>query len=99
MRLEGRCFVSQQLDLLISQAREGKFTPIEFCKALDRLGIHHTQRMLYVRDVFGLPLEQAKKHVLEADGVSDEAWSEEIGKVINDLSTNLKDADDASKTR
>jgi len=99
MRLESRCFVSQQIDLLVSLAREGKFTPIEFCNALDRLGITHTQRMLYVRDVFGLPLEQAKNLVLEADGGSVDAWTEEIGKVINDLSTNLKDADDASKTR
>ena len=99
MRAESRFFVSQQTDLLVSQAREGKFTPIEFCKALDRLGIHHTQKMLYVRDVFGLPLEKVKKLVLEADGVSVEAWTEEIGQVINDLSTNLKNADDASKTR
>jgi hypothetical protein len=91
--------VSQQIDLLVSQAREGKFTPIEFCKALDRLGTDHTKRMLYVRDVFGLPLEQVKKVVLEADGVSVEAWAEEIGKVVNDLPTNLKDADDASNTR
>lgn len=91
--------MSQQVDLFISQAREGKLTPIELCKALDRLGIHHAQRMLYVRDVFGLSLEQAKKLILEADGVSVEAWSEEIVKVINDLSTNLKDIDDASKTR
>ena len=98
MRLEGRCFVSQQIDLLVSQAREGKFTPIEFCKALDRLGIHHTKRMLYVRDLFGLPLEEAKKLVLEADGVSVEDWTEKVGEVIKDLSTNLKDADDASNT-
>ena len=88
----------QKIDLIVSQAREGKLSAIEFCKALDRLGIHHTQRMLYVRDIFGLPLEQTKKLVLEADG-SVEAWTEEIGEVINDLSTNLMDADDASKTR
>jgi hypothetical protein len=46
-----------------------------------------------------LPLEQAKKVVVEADGTSIEAWTEEIGEVINDLSTNLKDSDDAGKTR
>lgn len=91
--------MSQEIDLLLSQAREGKFTPIEFCKGLEQLGINHTQRMLYIRDVFGLPLEQAKKVVLEADGESIEAWTEEIGDVINDLSTNLNDPDDASKTR
>lgn len=69
--------MSQNLDSLLSQAREGKFTPMEFCKALDRLGIDHTQRMLYVRDVFGLPLERAKKVIFEADGGSIEAWAEE----------------------
>lgn len=91
--------MSQKIDLLITQAREGKFTPLEFCKALNRLGINHAQRMLYVRDVFDLPLEQAKKVVLEADSVSIEAWTDEIGDVINDLSTNLNDLDDASKSR
>jgi hypothetical protein len=52
----------------------------------------------YVRDIFGLPLEQAKKVVVEADGISIESWTEEIGEVINNLSTNLKDADDAGNT-
>jgi peptide subunit release factor RF-3 len=90
--------VSQQIDFLVSQAREGKFTPIEFCKALDQLGINHTQRILYVRDVFDLPLDQAKRVLLEADGRSIEAWSEEMGDVINELSTNMNDPDDTSKT-
>jgi RHS repeat-associated protein len=55
--------------------------------------------MLYVRDVFGLPLEEAKKVVVEADGTSIEAWTDEIGEVIDNLSTNLKDADDAGTPR
>ena len=81
--------MSQEIELLVSQAREGKLTPIEFCRELDRLGIHHTQRMLYVRDVFDLPLEQAKRVVLEADGTSIEAWTDEIDEVINDLSRRI----------
>ena len=88
--------MSQEMALLLTQAREGKFTPMEFCKALDRLGINHIQRMLHVRDVFGLPLEQAKKVVLEADDGSIEGWTEEIGDAINTLSTNLSDPDSAS---
>ena len=91
--------MSEEIALLITQAREGKFTPMEFCNALDRLGINPTQRMLYVRAALSLPLEQAKKVVLEADGASSEVWTEAIGDVITDLSTDLTDPDEASKTR
>lgn len=86
--------MSQEIGLLVSQAREGKFTSVQFCKALERLAVNHTQRMLYVRDAFGLSLEQAKRVVLEADGGSIEAWTQDIGDVINDVSAKLREPDD-----
>lgn len=99
MSLESRFLMSQEIDFLFAQAREGKLTPLEFCKALNRFGFDHTQRMLYVRNIFGLPLEQAKKVLLEADGRSIETWTEEMEDVISELPSNLKDPDDASETR
>lgn len=89
-------YMSQEIDVLFAQAHDGALTPIEFCKALDQHGVNLTRKMIFLRDAFGLPLEQAKKIVLEADGRSIKSWADEMGNVIDELSSPLNSPDDSN---
>jgi hypothetical protein len=88
----------QEVQTLFAQAGEGRITPIDFCKALDQHGISHVQKLLYIRDAFGLRLEQAKAVLIEAEYGSVDIWSEEMGRAINELSSEIKCLDKTGNT-
>jgi len=52
---------------LFARVRRGEMKPIDFCLALDRHGLTHVEKMLCIRDAFGLPLEQAKTVLIKAE--------------------------------
>jgi hypothetical protein len=86
----------KEFRFLFAQAANGSITPIEFCKALDGYGISEVQKLLYLRDAFGLPLEQAKRVLIETEYGSVDAWSEGVCQDIDGLSSAIEDSDGIS---
>lgn len=78
--------VPQEVKGLFAQASEGDITPVEFCKELDRYGITHVQKLLYIRDAFNLSLEQAKRILIEVEYGSVDTWAKEMSNAIENLS-------------
>ncbi len=87
----------QEIRVLFAQAREGNLTPIDFCKALNPYVTSRAQKMLYIRDAFGLPLEQAKRVLIKAEYGSTETWGEEMGRVVDELSTDFDGSKDINE--
>jgi hypothetical protein len=80
---------------LVARAQSGNLTPFDFCKELAHFGIEGPIKMFYIRDAFGLPLEEAKKIAIQYDYGSVEAWVEKLIPAIEDLASEL---DDTEKT-
>jgi hypothetical protein len=76
---------------LVGSARKGNITPLNFCQELTRLGIEGPIKMFYVRDAFGLPLEEAKKLVIEYDYGSVDAWGEQLMAAIDELASEVEE--------
>lgn len=85
----------KEVQELVARAKSGNMTPLDFCKDLAHLGIEGPIKMFYVRDAFGLPLEEAKKITIQYDYGSVEAWAEKLSPAIDKLASEL---DDPKKT-
>lgn len=85
----------KEVQELIVRAQSGAITPLDFCKALAHLGIEGPIKMFYIRDAFGLSLEEAKRITIQHDYGSVEAWAEKLSPAIDELASEL---DDLKKT-
>lgn len=81
----------KEVQELIVRAQSGNMSPLEFCKELVGLGINGPIKIFYIRDAFGLPLEEAKRVAIEFDHGSVEAWEEKLISAIDEVAPELDD--------
>jgi len=82
--------MSDEVKALFAAARNGEMTPRDFHQALSKLGVGGALSMLYVRDAFEIPLDQAKALVLEAEPES-ENLAKELEKAVDYLEAEKSD--------
>jgi hypothetical protein len=76
---------SEEAKPLFASAQAREINPVEFCRALKEHGIDGVLAMFYVAKAFSLPLEEAKRVVIEEEYGSVDAWADAVVDSISEL--------------
>ena len=79
--------IPPEVKRLFASGQAGEINPVEFYQALKELGIGGVVATFYVAKGCRLPLEEAKRIVIEQEYGSVEAWVEPIIDSISELDT------------
>ncbi|HEY6333981.1 MAG TPA: hypothetical protein VI756_31985 [Blastocatellia bacterium] len=77
---------------LFEAGRAGDITPHQFCKLLTDRGVTGPEKIMYIHETFGIPIEVSKGIWLDADyqGGQGRYW-EDLCVAIDDASKELRD--------